>query len=162
VRRLTALVLAAAAVAGCSGDEGPGGAEAARPETFVLSVGSGLASTVEVSWNGEALVYASYDPRTQRRTRAVVRPSEEAWLRFWREADRLGVWSWRARYRPRLIVPDATAWEVRMARGGQRVESRGAAAFPAPGGGSTEDAEPVFARFSAAVSRLAGGRPFLS
>ena len=56
-------------------------------------------------------------------------PTAEAWRDFWTAMDRSGVHRWRRRYTAEGVL-DGSGWSLRIAAGGQVVESHGSNAYP--------------------------------
>jgi hypothetical protein len=86
---------------------------------------------------------------------AVFAVTDEAWKRFERTLDRLGVWSWRSP--PASGTLDGVAWTIAMLWGRRRIEIDGVGSFP-PAADTIPG--PEWAGFLHAVRRLAGNRGF--
>ncbi len=126
-------------------------------------VGNFAGAAYGVWWDGERLVYESFEPGYREREQARLTPSRAQWQRFWRTMEELGVWVWEPRYgaaephEPEVAIQDGTHWSVTLAHEGRRIVSSGDGAAPDSADlGSSH----VFGAFCQAVSRLAGGRPF--
>jgi hypothetical protein len=133
------------------------------PITLEVYLGSVTGPSYGVWWDGEGLLYESFEPGYRSRQQLLLSPSQAQWRRFWRTMDQLGVWQWAERYQPRErfepagVIRDGMHWSLTLAEADREVESCGDSAGPDPG---DLDEGPVFERFCEAISRLLGGRAF--
>ena len=133
------------------------------PLALEVYLGSVNGSSYGVWWDGERLVYESFESGYARRRQLLLVPSQAQWRRFWRTMDQIGVWGWAGRYEPgerfepESVIRDGTHWSLTLADAGRYVESSGDNAGPDAG---DLDEGPVFARFCEALARLLGGRVF--
>ena len=118
------------------------------------SIGNGLEGYYVVEAPGDGSLVWSFVVG-QRAEEEAFEPSAAAWERFWREVDRLDVWSWAESYEPEGVVMDGTYWSVALDQGDRRVRSSGANAYP-----EGDDPGRDFRALCRALSRLAGGRTF--
>ena len=136
---------------------------APRPLDLEAYVGNFAGSSYGVWWDGEELVYESFEPGYNEREQVRLDPSPAQWTRFWRTMDELDVWQWQPRYEqvghaePASVISDATHWSLTLVHEDRRVVSSGHAAGP---GAETLGDSNAFDAFCAAVSRLTGGRKF--
>ena len=133
------------------------------PLEFEAYLGSFAGTSYGVWWDGETLVYESFEVGYERRQQLLLSPSRAQWQRFRRSMDEIGVWGWAARYEPAErfepdgVVGDATYWSLSLAYAGRQVETSGDNAGPE---GRDLDENPGFARLCEAVTRLLGGLQF--
>ncbi len=133
------------------------------PLAFEVYIGSFSGTAYGVWWDGERLVYESFESGYEGRQQLALSPSQAQWRRFWRSMDQIGIWEWAKRYEPgeryepESVVRDGTHWSLTLADAGRRVESSGDNAGP---GARDLDESRVFDRFCEAVARLVGGREF--
>lgn len=137
------------------GDEGP--------VVLEIYIGSFKGIAYGVWWDGDKLVYESFEPGYETRRQLLLSPSRAQWRRFWRSMDELGVWEWQSRYdpgerfEPATIIRDGTHWSLTLAHDGRDVESSGDNA--GPNGRDLDDSD-EFGRLCKALSRLLGGHEF--
>ena len=133
------------------------------PLAFEVYIGSFGGPSYGAWWDGERIVYESFEAQYERRKQASVAPSADEWHCFWRTMDEIGVWEWRRwygaaeRFEPEDVIRDGTHWSLTLACVGLRVESSGDSAGP---GAPDLDESSAFVRFCDAVSRLVGGCTF--
>jgi len=63
-------------------------------------------------------------------------PSELQWRDFWKEMDKIQVWSWKKRYDPSdigVIVNDGGGWHLIISYNGMMIDTGGENAGPEPG-----------------------------
>jgi hypothetical protein len=133
------------------------------PVEFEVYVGNFAGASYGVWWDGEQLVYESFDPGYQDRQQSRMAPSPAQWRRFWQTMDRIGIWTWKQhyepgeRYEPVDEIRDGTHWSITLAWHGRRIVSSGDGAGPDD---VDLDESLGFGRFCEAVSRLTGGVDF--
>ena len=133
------------------------------PLAFEVYIGGFAGPSYGAWWDGERIVYESFEAQYQRREQALLAPSAAQWRRFWRSMDEIGVWKWRRRYgagerlEPAEVIRDGTHWSLTLEVTGRRVESSGDSSGP---GALDLDESQAFVHFRDAVSRLVGGRAF--
>jgi len=69
-------------------------------------------------------------------------PTELQWRDFWKEMEKLQVWSWKKRYDPSDIgaqVYDGGGWHLIISYQGKMIDTRGENAGPKPGSPKTTD-----------------------
>jgi hypothetical protein len=92
-------------------------------------------------WDGEVLRFeetlVGQPPRKENLT-----PSEERWMKFWKEMDAIAIWKWKAEYIDNKLG-DGHSWEVLLEHGDKKVQARGRNMYPAQ-----------FERFEEAVLEL--------
>jgi hypothetical protein len=114
-------------------------------------------------WDGEQVVYESFDESYSALEQTRLSPSAAQWEMFWRTVDQLRVWDWAPRYEPgerfepRGVVRDGVHWSVTLEHAGRRLESSGDGAGP---GAIELDESQGFIGLLGALSRLLGGRAF--
>jgi hypothetical protein len=96
-----------------------------RRHQLMLTVGEG------VSWRAGKLVYGGTDPSgglygfgDDLASGSEVTPSRQAWLVFWSQLDRLGVWNWKSDYINDNML-DGYEWSVDIVYGNRSVTSQG-------------------------------------
>jgi len=58
-------------------------------------------------------------------------PPREAWDRFWKRVDPLGVWQWKSDYHdPKRDFPDGESWSLALRHGVNQVKSKGYNSVP--------------------------------
>ena len=114
-------------------------------------------------WDGEQLVYESFDESYEALEQTRLAPSAAQWQRFWLSIEQLRVWGWAPRYEPGErfepagVVRDGVHWSLTLEHAGRRVESSGDGA--GPDAGELDDSA-GFDGLLDALSRLLGGRAF--
>ena len=94
-------------------------------------------------WDGEALRFEETLVGEPPRKESLA-PSEESWMKFWKEMDAIDIWKWKAEYMDNQLA-DGHSWEVVIEHGDKRIHSRGSNMYPAQ-----------FERFEKAVLELRG------
>lgn len=113
------------------------------PTKFLVTIGGFGGPHHEVRWFRRKLRYRSDESQTS------VVPSGPGWNTFWATLDKIGVWSWQARYDDPEIC-DGTQWEVEIdfGDGSHHVRCTGSNRYPE-----------LFQQFLEAVEALVG-QPF--
>lgn len=93
------------------------------PTRFVATIGGFGGQHYEVRWFRRKLRY-----RTDESQASVV-PSVSDWETFWAALDKIGVWSWQARYDD-LETCDGTQWEIDLSDGSRSVRCSGSNRYP--------------------------------
>jgi hypothetical protein len=127
-----------------------------QPYVFRAAVGGFLGPSFSVEWQGEELVYESWDRGSQTGW-IKARPTPTRWRRFWDKCDELNVWDCDPEYEPEFLVTDGTSWEIDINCARGKVRSVGSNAYPPE---SQEAETKEFRAFCRAVSSLVGGTPF--
>lgn len=136
-----------------------------KPEKLVFYIGGYMGTSYSVEWGRGALQYKCWNDRLGEEEKHRIKPSPEAWERFWGSLDDLGIWSWGGSYQPRGIILDGTSWSVAISLGDCSVEAHGSNAYP-PSSPRAKRPREVgesgsrFNEFCEAVSELLGGRDF--
>ncbi|WP_457637113.1 hypothetical protein [Oceanithermus sp.] len=120
-----------------------------EPYPTRLDLGLGSVDGQRVYWNGERLVWQRTSAAGDVLEEAELDPGPEAWNRFWRALDELGVWGWQAYYEPEYPTCGGTQWGAWIEYGGRVLKASGRDAWP-----------PGFEGYLAAVRELIGGLPF--
>jgi hypothetical protein len=68
----------------------------------------------------------------------AIEPSPEAWSRFRKRLDWLGVWKWKKHY-PNPGVRDGTQWRVLLVYKDKTLDASGSNSYPLPGGRASND-----------------------
>lgn len=127
-----------------------------HPHVFRATIGGFLGPSFSVEWQGDLLLYESWNRGTQTGW-MKTRPTPTRWQRFWEKCDDLNVWDWDPEYEPDFLVTDGTSWEIDIECPRGKVHSTGSNAYP-PSGEDEETRE--FRAFCRAVTSLVGGTPF--
>ena len=106
-------------------------ANAVYPEAFQAWVGRARHG-LGVRWDAADgwLIYERYLEGFPRAEGVRLRPPPEAWVQFWLELSRLGVWSWAERYVSDRRRKDGIGWSLELVVGDQRLTTSGLNAFP--------------------------------
>ena len=136
-----------------------------KPEKLEFYIGGYTGPSYSVVWKRGTLLYRRCSERFRGEEKHRVKPSPEAWAKFWDRLDELGFWSWGGAYQASELILDGTSWSVEIAKGQRIVEAHGSNAYPPTdpeSGSSDECGEPgsQFDEFCAAVSELLGGHAF--
>jgi len=86
-------------------------------------------------------------------------PSEEAWIKFWKKMDNIGIWDWMEHYQPQnVIILDGYRWDLKIVLGNKKLECSGLNAYPGDEIGEIIDSNKSksFNRFINAVKTLTG------
>ncbi len=127
-----------------------------EPWALLATIGGGLGPSFSVEWQGQELLYQSWDGGAQ--TGWIrSRPTARRWRGFWDRCDELKVWDWDREYEPEFLVTNGTSWEVAIKCARGKVRSMGTNAYPPE---SEEDLTKEFRAFCRAVASLVGGTPF--
>ena len=132
-----------------------------HPTKLELSIGGMGDHTSVVLKEEGTILYERLGPGFVPQDCAEVRPTDEEWSAFWSELERLGVWNWRRDYFNSNVC-DGTQWGVKVNHAGRNIKVSGSNSYPKADGKPNRSTSPTecFNMFSAAVSRLAGGREF--
>ena len=136
-----------------------------KPEKLSLYIGGYMGTSYSVELKREALLYKCWSDGSREEEKYRIKPSEEAWTKFWGTLDDLGFWSWSGSYRPSSIILDGTSWSIELFAGDRSVEAHGCNAYPPGSPGAKRPREPGesgsrFNEFCQAVCELLGGRDF--
>lgn len=127
------LVLARAGLAA----EAKGGAQDWLPQEFKLHwedpSPKAEVSSVTFEWDGAAVKYDVYRPRSMRALKSdhrVVKPTEAAWREFWQSLESDNVWNWSSDYGERPATRENWRWNIALQHGTKKVKSTGRNAYP--------------------------------
>jgi hypothetical protein len=85
-----------------------------------------------------------------------VVPTEEAWEKFWKVMDEVGVWEWKTNY-DNLHIMDGQRWTLKLQRGERKVSSGGINGYPYTGEKPRSGRRtPLFIKYEKAVEALIG------
>ena len=134
-------------------------------EKLSLYIGGYMGTSYSVELKRGVLLYKCWTDRPEGEEKHTIKPSPEAWAKFWGSLDELGFWSWSGSYQTRKRILDGTSWSVEISVGERSVEAHGCNAYPPDGPeaeSSQECGEPGsrFNEFCAAVTELLGGHAF--
>ena len=124
-----------------------------------------MGTSYSVEFKRGALLYKCWSDGSREEEKHKVKPSAEAWAKFWGSLDALGFWSWSGRYQTSEIILDGTSWSVEILVGERLVEAHGRNAYP-PSDPESESSQECgvrgshFDEFCAAVTELLGGHEF--
>ena len=136
-----------------------------KPEKLSLYIGGYMGTSCSVELKRGALLYKCWSDSSEGEEKHRIKPSPEAWAKFWGTLDDLGFWSWSGSYRPSSIILDGTSWSVELFVGDRSVEAHGCNAYP-PSSSKAKRARELgesgsrFNEFCEAVGELLGGRDF--
>ncbi len=136
-----------------------------KPEKLSLYIGGYMGTSYSVELKRGALLYKCWADRSEGEEKHRIKPSPEAWAKFWGSLDEVGFWSWSGSYRPSSIILDGTSWSIEISVAGRSVEAHGCNAYPPSSPRAKRPREPGesgsrFSEFCEAVSELLGGRDF--
>jgi len=136
-----------------------------KPEKLNLYIGGYMGTSYSVELKRGALLYKCWAGRWEGEETHTIKPSTEAWTKFWDRLDELGFWSWSGDYQPRGKILDGTSWSVAISAGERAVEAHGCNAYPPSSPRAKRPREigesgSRFDDFCAAVSELLGGHAF--
>jgi hypothetical protein len=136
-----------------------------KPEKLDLYIGGYMGTSYSVALNRGTLLYKCWSDRSGTEEKHKVKPSPEAWEKFWSSLDELGSWSWKGSYQPSEIILDGTSWSVEISVAGRSIEAHGCNAYPPSSPRTKRPREPGesgsrFNEFRKAVCVLLGGRAF--
>jgi hypothetical protein len=126
------------------------------PDEFEFFEGHAYTGADRVKWEDHRLVFVkrvadmtgkgSFHETTER-----LKPTPEAWERFWARIDSLGVWQWKSDYNdPKRDWPDGESWALTLRHGARQIKSKGYNAVPH-----------AYSRFRSAVYELIeNARPY--
>lgn len=136
-----------------------------KPEKLSLYIGGYMGTSYSVELKRGALLYNCWSDRSGEEEKHRIKPSSEAWTKFWGRLDEVGFWSWGGSYQPSSLILDGTRWSVEISVGERIVEAHGSNAYP-PSDPESESSEGCgepgsrFDEFCAAVTELLGGHAF--
>lgn len=144
--------------AGCGDATGPLPREG-TPAELEFSIGGFAVTGTNLELRGDTVLlwqrHWDWSPGEPLDTLRAV-PTPESWRAFWTAVDRAGVHRWRRRYVAEGII-DGSGWNLRLAAGGQVVESYGSNAYPDRFGFEHElDLTADFRAFLTALGELVG------
>jgi hypothetical protein len=131
------------------------------PDELRLSLTSPSGASFNIEWKADALEYRSYNEHFDPTDMARLKPTSEAWAKFWQALEVAGIWDWQARYL-NASETEGVQWQVALRLGDRTVHAYGVDAFP---GDTTQASEssapsPQFHAFQNGVKELIGGLPF--
>lgn len=118
----------------------------AHPTQLRISIGGYFGASYSVELENVGVRYRASE-QGQGRIDERFDPTDSEWRRFALALEQAGVWEWESDYYE--PATDGTSWSLEISWDGRTITSQGSNAFPAS-----------FEAFLAAVSRLAGARPF--
>jgi hypothetical protein len=121
----------------------------AIPTRLIITIGGFHGPHYDVRLECGRLQYRTDD------SHQMVTPSAENWATFWAAMDRIGVWSWDARYDD-VEVLDGIQWSIEISDSSRSVRCLGSNAYP--GGQNLKHARP-FREFLNVIESLVR-RPF--
>jgi len=106
------------------------------PDEFEFGEGHAYMGNDWVKWKGDKLEVGKrvadmkgkggFDEKVEQ-----LKPSPEAWERFWARVDSLGIWEWKPDYSSsRSSMPDGDSWNLNLKHGKKQVKSKGYNAVP--------------------------------
>lgn len=136
-----------------------------KPETLDLCIGGYMGRSYRVEWKRGTLLYTCWANGWEREEKFRIKPTAEAWTKFWTRLDELGFWSWGGSYQPRGRILDGTDWSALVTVGDRSVDAHGSNAYPpssprARRARESGESGTRFYEFCEAVSELLGGRDF--
>ena len=124
------------------------------PTQLKFTLGGFTGECHEVEWKQGKLWYRRADGAYLWQPAVELTPSPEAWTRFWRAMETVGVWQWQANYQNHEIC-DGTQWSLKLKHPARQVRCEGSNAYP---GSPGPDYSPTgdFAHFLQALRTLTG------
>jgi len=130
------------------------------PQSFRTSIGGFLGAAYSVEFRDGILYYSAADG-PKKSPPVKITPSAQQWQEFRRALDNLRIWQWHTNY-PNPGVYDGTQWSIEIQYSDCSLRAQGDNNFPGRGGkpsGSPKGTK-VFSTYTAAVSKLLGGKEF--
>ena len=136
-----------------------------KSEKLTLYIGGYMGTSYSVELKRGALLYKCWADRSGEEEKHRIKPSPEAWTKFWRRLDEVGIWSWSGSYQTSRRILDGTGWSVEISVAGRSVEAHGCNAYPPSSPRAKRPREPGesgsrFNEFCEAVTELLGGHVF--
>jgi hypothetical protein len=106
------------------------------PDSFQFAEGHAYLGSEQVKWERGRLIFIRRVADLSgkggfHQTTEQLKPTEEAWARFWKRVDAAGVWQWQSTYTsPRADMPDGESWSLELRRAGHHVKSHAYNATP--------------------------------
>ncbi|MEI6197103.1 MAG: hypothetical protein WCS42_22535 [Verrucomicrobiota bacterium] len=124
------------------------------PTQLKFTLGGYLAECHEAEWQRGKLWYRRAAGAYLWQPAVELTPTPEAWTRFWRTMETVGVWQWQKDYQDNSIC-DGTQWSLKLHHRERKVRCEGSNAYP---GSTGPDYSPTgdFAHFLQALRLLTG------
>jgi hypothetical protein len=106
------------------------------PDSFQFAEGHAYLGSEQVKWEHGRLIFTRRVADLTgkggfHQTTEELKPTEEAWVRFWKRVDAAAVWQWQSTYTsPRADIPDGESWSLELRRAGYHVKSHAYNAMP--------------------------------